>query len=49
MPAVRGLCKAAFAPGRGETRVKDVQGPQLPIGAWPGAPYKGCETTMAAI
>ncbi len=29
--------------------IKDVQGPQLPTGAWPGAPYKGCETTMAAI
>ena len=29
--------------------LKDVKGPQLPTGAWPGGPYKGCETMMAAI
>ena len=26
--------------------LKDVQGPQLPTGAWPGAPYKGHETMI---
>ncbi len=25
---------------------KDVQGPQLPTGAWPGGPYKGRETAF---
>ncbi len=30
-------------------KLKDVQGPQLPTEAWPGTPYKGCETMMGAI
>ncbi len=29
--------------------IKDGHRPWLPIGAWPGAPYKGCDTMLAAI